>query len=196
VQPSRLARSVEKIHDLLHQRGSAKTCLIAYSGTAHLVMPATTDGNIINTFAQSLDPEIMPVEGDAAAEALQLADQALSDCGGGSVWWITDDIPQDQVSKLQKWFGESKSRVNVLPAIAPGREADLLAQSGRDLGADVVALSADDSDIGELAKLSNFKPTLGDDEQGRWADSGYWLTPLLVILLLPLFRRGTSALGH
>jgi Ca-activated chloride channel family protein len=37
-------------------------------------MPATTDGGIIDTFAQALDPTIMPKEGDAAVDALRLAD--------------------------------------------------------------------------------------------------------------------------
>jgi Ca-activated chloride channel homolog len=75
VQPSRLTRATGKIHDLFKQRAGAKTSLIAYAGTAHIVMPATTDGGIIDTFAQALDPTIMPKEGDAAVDALRLADQ-------------------------------------------------------------------------------------------------------------------------
>src|SRR5215475_317212 len=84
VQPSRLARGVEKIEDLLKLRKGAKTSLVAYSGTAHVVMPSTTDGGIIATFAQALAPEIMPQDGDAVADAFRLADQTLSDSGGGS----------------------------------------------------------------------------------------------------------------
>ena len=83
VQPSRLARATQKVHDLVQQRAGAKTSLIAYSGSAHVVMPATSDDGIIDTFAQALDPKIMPKEGDVAAEALRLADQTLAEEGIG-----------------------------------------------------------------------------------------------------------------
>ena len=74
---------MQKIKDLLAERAGAKTALIAYSGTAHIVMPATTDGGIIDTFAQSLDPKIMPSDGDVAADALRLADTALAAAESG-----------------------------------------------------------------------------------------------------------------
>jgi Ca-activated chloride channel family protein len=60
VQPSRLTRATQKIHDLLKQRAGAETSLIAYAGTAHVVMPETSDSTIIDAFAQALDPKIMP----------------------------------------------------------------------------------------------------------------------------------------
>ena len=100
VQPSRLTRATQKIHDLLKQRAGAKTSLIAYAGTAHVVMPATSDGSIIDTFAQALDPKIMPEEGDAAADALRLADQTLAEAGPGSILWITDSIAPEQAASL------------------------------------------------------------------------------------------------
>ena len=43
IQPSRLERATQKIHDLLQLRLGAKTALIAYSGSAHLAMPLTVD---------------------------------------------------------------------------------------------------------------------------------------------------------
>ena len=43
VQPDRLTRSVQKIHDLLALRSGARSALIAYAGTPHLVMPLTRD---------------------------------------------------------------------------------------------------------------------------------------------------------
>ena len=51
-------------------------------------MPLTMDENIVNTFARSLDPKIMPSDGDAAAEALRFADQTLTTgTGAGSIVW-------------------------------------------------------------------------------------------------------------
>ncbi|HEX5397910.1 MAG TPA: VWA domain-containing protein, partial [Verrucomicrobiae bacterium] len=122
IQPSRLARATEKVHDLLKERGAAKTSLIAYAGSAHLVMPPTKDNSIIYTFAQALNPKIMPVDGDAPAEALKLADQTLAEAGGGSIVWITDSITPDQTAALAAWRKSSSTVVRLFPPLFPGQE--------------------------------------------------------------------------
>lgn len=193
VQPSRLARSVQKIHDLLAQRRGAKTSLIAYAGTAHVVMPATTDEGIINTFAQALDPKIMPEEGDAAAEALRLADQTLSEAGSGSILWITDGIGPEQAAPLTAWRQKSATEVRLLPPLLPGTELDQLAGHARAVSAGLVRLAADDSDVTSLARAAKFATSAVGELSDRWEESGYWLTPVLAVLLLFFFRRGWMA---
>lgn len=193
VQPSRLARSVQKIHDLLAQRRGAKTALIAYSGSAHFVMPATTDEGIINTFAQALDPKIMPNDGDAAAEALRLADQTLADAGSGSILWITDGVAPEQKTPLTEWRRKSSTSVRLLPPLLPGEELNALTDRAKTVDANVVRLAADDSDVTALAHAAKFATATTGEKSDRWEESGYWLTPLLAALLLPFYRRGWMA---
>jgi Ca-activated chloride channel family protein len=190
IQPSRLIRATEKIHDLLKQRAGAKTALIAYAGTAHVVMPATTDAGIIDTFAQALDPKIMPSDGDVAADALKLADQALAEAGGGSILWITDTIAPEQSAALAAWRKSSDAAVRLLPPLLPGAELDAVTTSARAANAGVVRLTADDSDTHALVRAAKFASVDGAEASQRWAESGYWLTPVLVLLLLPFFRKG------
>ena len=47
----------QKIRDLLAARGGARTGLIAYAGTAHLVMPLTDDRGVIEPFLAALAPD-------------------------------------------------------------------------------------------------------------------------------------------
>lgn len=190
VQPSRLARGVQKIHDLLARRRGAKTALIAYAGTAHRVMPATTDEGIINTFAQALDPKIMPGDGDVAAEALRLADQALADAGGGSILWIADSVAPEQAAALAVWRQHSSTPVHLLPPLLPGEELEALTRSARAAEVSLVKLSTDDADVSELAHAAKFSTAASGELSARWQESGYWLTPLLAALLLPFFRQG------
>jgi Ca-activated chloride channel family protein len=190
VQPSRLARATEKVQDLLKERGSAKTSLIAYAGSAHVVMPPTKDAGIIDTFAQALDPKIMPVEGDVAAEALKMADQTLVEAGGGSIVWITDSIAPDQTTALAAWRKSSSTVVRLFPPLFAGAELDAVRTAARSVDARVVRLTADDSDVEELASASKFSNVSGGDANQRWAESGYWLTPAVALFLLPFFRRG------
>lgn len=191
VQPSRLVRATEKVHDLLKERAGAKTSLIAYAGTAHVVMPLTTDGGIIDTFAQALDPKIMPQDGDAAADAMRLAEQSLKDAGSGSILWITDSIAPEQAIPLATWHRASPLPVRLLPALYPGSELDAVRDVSSAAGASMVLLTPDDGDVRTLAQSAKFAAALsGGDPSSRWQESGYWLTPLLALLLLPFFRRG------
>jgi Ca-activated chloride channel family protein len=190
VQPSRLARATAKIHDLLKERGAGKTLLIAYAGSAHVVMPPTKDSGIIDTFAQALNPKIMPVEGDVAAEAFKLADQTLADAGGGSILWITDSIAPEQNAPLSSWRKSSETEVRLLPPLFPGPELDALSTAARSVSFSLVQLTADDTDIRELASAARFASTTGRDSNRRWAESGYGLTPVIAALLLVFFRKG------
>jgi len=190
VQPSRMQRAVQKVHDLLALRGTAKTSLIAYAGSAHQVMPATADAGIIDTFAQVLDPDIMPTAGDAAADALRLADDSLRRAGGGSILWITDSVAPEQGEALAAWRRQSQTTVRLLPPLLPGAELDALLSAAGAVDARVVRLAADDSDVQALAGAAKFAPMQGGGAAARWVESGYWLTPLIALLVLGLFRRG------
>lgn len=189
VAPSRLERATLKIHDLMEVRGNARTALIAYQGSAHRVMPATRDGGIIDTFAAALDPDIMPRQGDAAAAALELADQTLRDAGGGSIVWITDSVAPEQAEPLAAWRRTSSTEVRMWPPLLAGAELDALEASARTVNARLVRLAADDSDVAALASAAQFAATQSDSST-QWAESGYWLTPVITLLLLWFFRRG------
>jgi len=190
VQPDRLTRSMQKIKDLLDLRPGAKTALIAYAGSAHVVMPATTDAGIINTFAQALDPKIMPTDGDAASDALRLADQTLREAGSGSILWLTDGIAPEQSAALSQWRKKSSTPVRLLPPLLSGSELNALKENARPADASFVRLSADNSDVQSLARAAKFSTAITGESSDRWKESGYWLTPLIAVLLLPFFRRG------
>ena len=87
VQPTRLTRAKQKVHDLIESRRGSSTGLIVYSGTAHLVMPLTKDSTIITTMIEDLGPETMPQDGDAlrrdSAEQVDL--KAADDSNGDAV---------------------------------------------------------------------------------------------------------------
>lgn len=188
VEPGRLARSVQKIHDLLAQRRGAKTALIAYAGSAHLVMPLTSDGGIIETFAQSLDPKIMPSDGDVAADAMRLADQTLA--GSGSILWIADGVASEQVAALNAWRKLSRTTVRLLAPLLAGAELDALIKNASAVDASLVRLSTDDSDVSTVARAAKFATSATAEQSDRWQESGYWFTPALAVLLLPFFRKG------
>ena len=108
IQPSRLQRSVLKIHDLLALKKDVRTGLVAYAGSAHLVMPLTSDAGIINNFAAALEPGAMPREGDEPAEAIALASRRLKDAAvPGSIVLITDAVDASQLAALKSTYKQN-----------------------------------------------------------------------------------------
>lgn len=188
--PTRLDRARQKLDDILKSRAGAPTGLIAYSGTAHLVLPPTIDGDVLLTMAKALSPEIMPREGDALADAIAQADAVLGEAKlGGSILVLADAIAPDQVGALAK----PAVPVTILGLTAPNTTADAgLADAAKTLGASLIPTSIDDTDVAAITRrlAAGAAPALGNGEGARWEEAGYWLMPLIALIVLLWFRRG------
>lgn len=175
--PSRLERARQKIADFLKAHDGMPAGLIAYSGSAHLVLPPTPDREIVLSLAHALSPEIMPREGDRLDEAVALADRILKEGGqGGSILVLADTVRAGQT------FAAPFTLLAMLPEPTP-----LPALSQR-----IVRTTVDDADVEALSRRLSTAgaPPAAPDEGERWRDAGYWLTPLLALLVIGWFRRG------
>jgi Ca-activated chloride channel family protein len=191
VQPTRLARAAEKVHDLLALRPGAKTALVAYAGTAHRVMPFTADAGIIDSFAGELAPDVMPVEGAAAGAALAAADELLKKSGqAGWVLWVADAATPAEQNALEKYRAEGRAPVSVLAVAGDGPELDSLHQAAAVLDAPFVRVAPDAADVEALSRNTRFSTVPEQAGGERWRDAGYWLVPPLALLALCGFRRG------
>jgi len=191
VQPTRLARAVQRIHDLLQLRPGARTSLIAYAGSAHPVLPLTSDGAIVASLAGELAPEVMPKEGDVAAAALELADTMIARSRSrGWILWIADAVDGGQTAALQKrQASEVSAPVTVFALCGMGPERDSLLRASSLLSLPVVSVTPDDGDVRKLAANTRFSSS-SEGMGERWQDSGYWLVPLISLFCLGWFRRG------
>lgn len=205
IQPSRLQRSVMKIHDLLELKSDVRTGLIAYAGSAHLVMPLTSDAGVINTFAEALEPDIMPQGGDEPAEAVALATRRLKDAAvPGSIVLITDAIDVSQLAALKAIYQQGAVEVHILamaagPEVipppgsfpAPPLDVKSLREAARVMGGTVTGVTADRRDVESLAASIERSISHAPAQEGQqWKDAGYYLLVLLALVLLSFFRRG------
>ncbi|HEU0155005.1 MAG TPA: VWA domain-containing protein [Stellaceae bacterium] len=190
--PTRLDRAREKLADLLALREGAPTGLIAYSGSAHLVLPPTPDGDVVLTMAKALSPQIMPREGDRLADAVALAGKILQDGGqGGSIVVFADTVAPDQHEPLRKHTIQAPVNLVAMSAYARGPDPSVEAAADA-LVADLVAATLDTTDVTRLAhRLAAGGAAAGVAGEGqRWQEAGYWLTPVIALLVLGWFRRG------
>ncbi len=190
VQPDRLARSVQKVRDLLAMRSRGQTGLVVYAGSVHVVSPMTSDGGIISTFAQALDPKVMPVEGDVAPAALAKARKMIDASGGpGAVLWMTDGIDPGQAGALAGVGGG----VSILAPLLPGAELDKLKQAAEKAGISVVTMTPDDGDVRAIGRTMEFEARAVNAASNRWHESGYALVPVILVVWVFLFRKGVLA---
>lgn len=188
--PTRLDRARQKLADILAAREGAATALIAYSGSAHLVLPPTPDSAVVLDLAKALSPQIMPKAGDDLGGALALARRALAgSAGGGSILVMADTIAPEAVAELA---GSKPVATTLLALLPPGTDAGSLAGAARAIGATVVPTTIDQSDVAAIVRRLDSRDAAGSvvGEGEHWREAGYWLTPLLALLTLLWFRRG------
>ncbi len=194
IMPNRLSRATMKIEDLLNGRSDTQSMLLAYSGTAHLVLPLTSDHSIIKTFAQALDPGIMPLDGNNIQDALVLTQTQLNS-KGASIIVLTDAISASSVKlAIKNGFDDSTNVIFwQMASTQLSSEADFKSAASV-LSAEYVKYAGDNSDVATVSSLieKNFKNAAQDDNS-KYEDGGYTLIPLLFLLLLLWARQGFIA---
>jgi Ca-activated chloride channel family protein len=216
IQPSRLERAKQKVRDLLAERSGARTALLAYAGSAHMILPLTDDPQILEMYLASLNPDIMPERGKNASQALALAEEMLSgEITPGTVLFFTNAIDAEQIPTFVDHSQESRNAVMVLgigttqggPIPTGGNmvltdpegnrvistlDREGLEQLSKEADVYVTSITVDDSDVRRLNGRIKRHMTeiLNEDENVKWKDFGYFLLFPLALLSLFWFRRG------
>ncbi|HEY6384025.1 MAG TPA: VWA domain-containing protein [Pseudolabrys sp.] len=185
VAPSRLERAKQKVRDLLAARAGARTGLIAYSGTAHLVMPMTDDRAVIEPFLAALTTALMPVPGNNAEPAMALAAKVMAnESVAGTILVVADGLGGDPVAVRR-----AAGRNDVLMLSVAPPQSDLPGLQSRS-----VQVSVDSADIRSLERRIeiSYESAQSAAFGTRWRDEGYWLLIPALLLGLLWFRRGIT----
>ena len=189
VAPSRQERSAHKVSDLLALRPATRNALLAYAGSAHLVMPLTEDASIIGSFAGELSPEIMPVPGENAGAVLALATEQLQRRGeSGSILFLADDFTPEAVEAARNHRKSGGVPVHVL--LANSIETPLADEFAKAGGGSTILMTPDQSDVELLSGRLRRSATFSLESGERWRDDGFLLVPLLALCGLLWFRKG------
>ncbi|MEM6279635.1 MAG: VWA domain-containing protein [Verrucomicrobiota bacterium] len=189
--PSRMERAQLKVADLAEVRKGQPLGLVAYAGSAHLVLPPTRDTAVVAEMAGEITPEIMPVAGDRLDLALTEANRILGQAeAGGSIVVLADVVDADPAS-LREASSNSGYPIQFLQIAAVDVPAEeTLGAAAKVLRAPVERLRVDDGDVEAIVRRAAATPmSQSGDETERWEESGYWLLPALGLLLLASFRR-------
>ena len=185
IAPSRLERGKQKIRDLLELRGGARTALVAYSGSAHGVVPMTEDPAVMLPYLEGLVPEIMPVDGERAGQALALATQILSqEETPGGVVFVADGLDPVDAPVLDS--APMLAVLAMLPEGSRDRGLDRLSK------ATVIPATPDAEDVRRIDRIlaAAYREALLENAEQPWQDRAHWLAWPVMLLTLLWFRRG------
>ena len=219
IQPNRLERAKFKINDLITEKPGARIALVGFAGTAHTIIPLTSDYKIINSHVKSLSPNIMPFSGSDFEAALAMADTITAvTTAPGTVLVFSDNFDNNSFELLRNYVTQSKNKLVIVPMnTANGAKIPMPNTKSRyfkdDKGKYVISqlnpiiinklksideitisqLTLDDSDMELLAKnISNnleFKEK-DKEKEDDWEDYGLWFTLPFILLVLIWFRKG------
>jgi len=193
--PSRMERARLKIADFAAERQGQPLGLIAYAGSAHLVLPPTRDTSVVAAMAAEIGPQVMPRPGNDLAAALRLAAPALGE-SGGSIVVLADAAPPGDESVWREFRNDCAWPVHFLAVTrADTPEWDSLMDAATALGASITPLTPDSADVLSLVRRTAKAPVaVAAAAAGtRWAEAGWWLVPWLALFSLESFRRVRDA---
>ncbi len=207
IQPNRIERAKFKINDFLDANPRTRAGLIAFAGTAHPVLPFTSDYKIIKFHAQSLSNRIMPVQGTNTAVLLQQIDTLMKHVTAPStVLLITDAIDNDEAALLSTWVTNSIHRLEILlvstpngapipgyPRVISKQDPAVIQNLSQNAKVTITPLTLDNSDVkaiaGRVSKKLYFESEKKKDAK-EWDDMGYLMIFPALFITAFWFRRG------
>lgn len=202
VQPSRLDRAKQKIHDLLSIRGASPTGLIVFSGTAHTVIPLTDDPEIIDNLLTAVTPQIMPTSGKRTEKILPLVQLVLEDSKAkGTVLLMTDAFDESASNAFVRYFAQaghqllvwgigSESKTESPAKTRNPLQVESLRSLAKACNGSYIGLSIDKRDTRYALRKTKSYLVAAEDEFSPWVDEGYYLIMPMVALIALWFRKG------
>jgi Ca-activated chloride channel family protein len=196
LHPDRLSRAKFKLHDLFQHKDVGQFGLVVYTGEPFVVSPLTDDGQTIDALLSSLTPDVMPVEGQQLASALDEAAQLITQAGfqHGQLLVLTASPPSRDDISTAKALSQVGINTSVMPVFRadsqqnPSFQALAIAGMG-----ELIPFSDTSSDLDHWLTTTKGHPLYTANLQNDipvWRDQGRWFLIPGLIFLLPAFRRG------
>ncbi len=219
VAPSRLTRAKHKILDILQARQEGQTALVIFAGESFVVSPLTDDARTMKTLVQTLETNLMPVQGSRPDLALNMGHELLEQAGipGGDLLLITDGEADPTTVKTMKQLASKGRHISILGVgtedgapipeqggfvkdetgaiVVPKLDSASLQIAARSAGGRYATVARDDQDLDYVLPSVNASTmatsTIANQRTTDiWRKEGPWLVVALLVVALPAFRRG------
>jgi len=79
IEPNRLERAKQAISKLVDKLGNDRIGMVVFAGNAYVQLPITTDHSAAKMFLSTISTKVVPTQGTAIGEAIELAEQSFDD---------------------------------------------------------------------------------------------------------------------
>ncbi len=224
IKPARIVRARHKIMDLLEKNNEGTVGLVVYAGDAFIISPLTSDANTIAAMVPTLSTNLMPVLGSRPDIAIDKAITLLENAKQpkGQIIWITDGIEKSYIDSIKQSIAASNHILSILAIgteqgapiplpdnkgflkdtagniILPKLTSSNLKDISQNSNGQYVELSANSADIDFILKALDLDASEDASESdlriSRWIDDGYWISWIVLLLMLIKLLRRTD--GH
>src|SRR5580658_7919602 len=112
IAPTRLERAKQKVLDLAAARKGARTGLVVFSSTGHLVVPPTEDPAMLELYLPALSPAVMPQDGKNVTAGLDIAERLLAnDPVAGTIVFMSDGFDEKQSDAFVQKARQSRQQL-------------------------------------------------------------------------------------
>jgi len=217
LDPTRIERAKLKLRDLLKVRNGGRTALFVYAGTAHMVLPFTTDFSLFDLYLSSLSTSLMPRQGkDTAVVLREIKDFLKNEPVPGTILFVTDGIEAQALSAFRAFtsqqdhqnailvMGVGTSNGGPVRTASNGFLTDRLGRrvyakldvnalrslSQLDVAATTLTLNDDDIHWIQRRVQHHLQAVQQRDSKTRWINEGYWLMIPIAAIAVFWFRKG------
>ncbi len=219
VAPSRLTRAKHKILDMLQARQEGQTALVIFAGESFVISPLTDDARTMKTLVQTLETNLIPVQGSRPDLALQRGNELLEQAGipGGDLLLITDGEVMPATVATMKQIASKGRIISILGVgtedgapipeqggfvkdetgaiVVPKLDLGSLQAAARATGGRYATVALDDQDLDyvlpSLDGSTISTVTMSNQRTTNiWREEGPWLVVALLLVALPAFRQG------
>jgi Ca-activated chloride channel family protein len=219
VQPSRIARARQEIEDLITRNRGVRVGLIAFASIAQVITPITEDGGAILAVLPSISTDLVRLQGSRLADALQRAETLLSgqpEQSQRNILLVSDgDFVEPELQQSVAALAERGIRLHIL-GIGTGGGGPVPGHNGRfliDSRGKTIESRLDEQSLQQLAEAGGglyqtadyrdadsdrllqaaVEGSQAESLPGQrirvWNERFFWPVLLVMLLLLPLFRR-------
>lgn len=225
IKPARISRARHKIMDFLERTEEGTIGLVVYAGDAFVISPLTSDSNTIASMVPTLSTGIMPVLGSRPDIAINKAIELLGNAkqSAGQIIWLTDGVDKRYIDSVTHSIARSKHLLSILAIgtpqgapiplpdnngflqdasgniILPKLEANNLKKIAQSVNGQYVSLTNNSDDIDfifdQFINNEDNDASQSDERINRWIDDGYWISWIILLLMIvKIFNRNSAQL--
>ncbi len=216
IAPSRLQRIQHKAMQLISQHKQANLAIVVYAGSAHTLVPLSSDKQAIENLLFALSPSLMPVAGNNAGFAIERAIQLLEQSGQrqGQILLFSYGLNTTEQQDISRLMRDSTYQLSLLGVgttqgapitdeqtgrLLTDNQGNVLVSRLNELalkkfsqksGFRYARLTHDSQDTEHLKLTANNHRLPTHSNTATQDNQGFWFVLPLILLLAPLARRG------